>query len=72
MDDVLEIQWRLNQIPLTADHRITFDTDEQGKYSMTIRDVCTEDNGQYSCTVITPEMSETKSCLLMVQGESLL
>ena len=37
-----------------------------------IASVATEDNGQYLCTIATPEVSETRACNLSVAGESLL
>jgi hypothetical protein len=69
--DNVSVEWRWNQQPLDETDSRKFERNGRC-FSLRIKGVRTEDNGQYSCTVVTPNQSETKSCLLMVEGESLM
>ena len=65
-------EWRHNQLPSSDSEARCKQTSQGSKHTLTISDVMTEDNGIYSCTLITPSVSDTKRCSLLVQGESLL
>lgn len=65
------VEWRWNNQPLMDNERrqfLAFGSD----HILIIKEVRTEDNGIYSCLVITPQTTETKSCTLTVEGETLL
>ena len=66
------IEWRLNEQPLSTDEAKYTLAAQNVACTLKIKDFVTEDNGEYSCTVISPNSSETRSCNVKVQGESLL
>jgi hypothetical protein len=66
------LQWFGNGQPVIPDARHVFESDSLYVHSLVLRGVATEDNGEYSCTVVNRDNSETRSCCVTVEGESLL
>ena len=69
---LVETAWRKNNLPLATDNNHYRERVTQGEASLSIENVETEDNGEYSCTIVTGDTSHTTSCKLTVMGESLL
>ncbi|XP_059093271.1 muscle M-line assembly protein unc-89-like isoform X2 [Tigriopus californicus] len=65
------VEWRWNNQPLPDDKRRQF-LSSGSKHTLVIKEVRTEDNGIYTCLVISPLTTETRSCTLTVEGETLL
>ena len=66
------VEWRWNEQPIPTDDERRFVTRIGKDCVLNIQDVKTEDNGKYTCKVVTPLESESKYCMLFVQGESLM
>ena len=70
------LQWFVNGFAVIPDAKYALEGSSPGgdpfSHSLVIRSVDADDNGEYSCTVVNRDSSETRSCRLVVQGESLL